>query len=66
VRRSTADNVLANRIENLDHGGYLLVEVPVVEVYGKGNHWHVGLRGIDLYVDSLAEKGELGAVKHEA
>jgi len=54
---------LAKRIENLGHGGYLLVEVLAVNVYGKGVHWHIGPRGIDLRVNSVVGKAELGTVE---
>src|SRR6266436_9915755 len=56
---------LAKRIKDLSHGGYLPVEVPAVDLYVKGTQWHIGLRGIDLHVNSLAGKGELGAVEPE-
>ena len=44
---------LAKRLENLSHGGYLPVEVPAVDNYGKGWHW-LGLREIDLRVNYVA------------
>src|SRR6266576_1589377 len=56
---------LAKRIRNLSHGGYLPVEVPGVDIYGKGIHWHIGLRGADLHVNSLAVRAELGTVEPE-
>src|SRR6266849_679125 len=58
---------LAKCIENLSHGGYLPVEVPAVDIYGKGIHWYtyIGLRGIDLDVNSLTGKGKLGTVEPE-
>src|SRR6267154_3283010 len=54
---------LTKRIENLGHGGYLPVELPAVDIYGKGIHRYIGFRGIDLHVNSLAEKVELGTVE---
>ena len=56
---------LAKRIEDLGHGGYLPVEVPAVDNYGKDIHWHIGLRGIDPHVNSLAVKVELGTIEPE-
>src|SRR6266576_1789192 len=56
---------LAKRIEYLDHGGYLPVEMPTVDNHGKGIPWHIGLSGIELHVNSLAGKVELGMVKPE-
>src|SRR6267154_4566990 len=54
---------LAKRIENLGHGGYLPVEVPAVDIYGKGKR--LGLRGINLHVDSPARELEHGSVEPE-
>src|SRR6266567_9197749 len=56
---------LAKRIENLGHRGYLPVEVPAVDIYGKGIRWHIGLSGIELHVNSLVVKAELGMVEPE-
>jgi hypothetical protein len=56
---------LAKRIENLGHGGYLPVEVPAADNYGKGIIWHLCLRGIDRHVNSLAVEAELGTVEPE-
>src|SRR6266699_1909889 len=56
---------LAKHIEYLGHGGYLPVEVPAVDIHGKGIHWHIGLSGIELHVNSLSGKAELGMVKPE-
>ena len=55
----------AERIENLGHGGYLPVEVPGADTNEKGIQWHIGLRGIDSHVNSLARKVELGTVEPE-
>src|ERR1700733_6944586 len=54
---------LAKRIENLSHGGYLPVEVPAADMYGKGSHWHIGLKGTDLHINSIAVKVQLGTVE---
>jgi hypothetical protein len=56
---------LAERIEDLSHGGYLPVEVPAVDNHGKGSQWHIGLKGIDPHVNFLAVKVELGTVEPE-
>jgi hypothetical protein len=56
----------AKRVGNLGHGGYLPVEVPAVDIYGKGIVWHIDLKRIDLHVNVLAVKFELGTVKPEA
>jgi hypothetical protein len=57
---------LTKRIENWGHGGYLRVEVPAVDIYGKGSQWHIGFfRGIDRHVNSLAVNVELGTVEPE-
>jgi hypothetical protein len=56
---------LAKRTGNLSHGGYLPVEVPAVDIYGKGIQWHIVLRGIDLHVNSLPVEDELGTVEPE-
>src|SRR6267154_1852125 len=55
----------AKCIENLGHGGYLPVEVPAVDNYVKASLWHIGLRGTDHHVNSLAFKLELGTVESE-
>jgi hypothetical protein len=47
------------------HGGYLPVEVPAIDIYGNGIHWRIGLRGIDLHVNSHAFEVELGMVELE-
>ena len=56
---------MPKRIENLGHGGYLPVEVPAVDVQGKGMHWYIELRGIDHHENPIVEKLELGAVEPE-
>jgi hypothetical protein len=60
---------LAKRIENLGNGGYLPVEVPAVDIYGEGivfnDLLHIGLRGIDIDVNSLAVEVDPGTVEPE-
>src|SRR6266852_9498769 len=57
---------LAERVEILGHGGYLPVEVPACDNYGKRSQWHIGLGGIDLHVNSLTVKVKICTVEPEA
>jgi len=55
---------LAKRIENLSHGGYLSVEVPAVNIYGKGQR--IDPRRIYLHENLSEVKLEHSAVEPEA
>src|SRR6266436_5290036 len=52
---------LAERIENLGHGRYLPVEVPAVDIYGKGKH--LGLTGMDVHINPFVVEFEPGTVE---